>query len=140
MHLKALHDNQPYFHFGCLSLKNKLQKEGGSVGLLCVNKLEPGVLTAVKWPQNEAQTPAAGSSALICSFFEPGCNRFLIVPRLHCCWLKLPSLPFLPQLRLPLISFLLSCLCLLELSLFLLIRSLSINDVDPGRAPEGFTL
>lgn len=114
MDLKAFHDNKPYFHFGFLSLKNKLQKERGRVDLLCVNKLELCVLTAVKWPQNEVQTPAAGSLALICCFFEPGCNRFIIVPRLHRCWLKLPSLPFLPQLRLPLISFLLSSLCLLE--------------------------
>lgn len=80
---------------------------------------------------------AAGRLALICSFFEPGCNRFIIVTRSQCCWLKLPSLPFLPQLRLPLISLLLSCLCLLELSLFLLIRSPSINDVDPGKSPWG---
>lgn len=127
-------------HIFTLILKNKLQTERKSVGLLCVNKPKLGALTAVKWPQNKMQAPAAGSSAIICSFFEPGCNRFIIVSRLHRCWLKLPSLPFLPQLRLPLISFLLSCLCLLELSLFLLIRSLSINDVDPGRSPEGFTL
>lgn len=140
MDLKDLHDNHPYFHLGFLSLKNKLEKERGSCGLLCVNNLELGVLTAAKWPQNGAETPAACSSALICSFFEPGCNRFIIVPHLHRCWLKLPSLPFLPQPRLPLISFLLSCYCLLELSLFLLIRSLSTNDVDPGRGPEGFTL
>lgn len=48
MDLKAFHDNQPYFHFGFLSLKNKLQDERGSAGLLCADKLEPGVLTAVR--------------------------------------------------------------------------------------------
>lgn len=89
MDLNALHDNQPYIHFGFLSLKNKWQKGRGSVSLFYVNKLELVCADCSSMASEQSTDGPAGRSALICSFFEPGCNRFIIVPRLQRCWAQI---------------------------------------------------